>query len=158
MLPWLTPAERRGVAVLVVILLLGAARDFWRPVPERHRATAPVAVAAPLAPAPEVPAGTGTGPGTGYRLDLNSATPLDLDALPGIGPVLAGRIVAHRERVGRFRRLEDLLAVRGVGPRLLERLRPRVVVGGEPPATVQSAQPDSQRRADSPSVAGRRSR
>jgi competence protein ComEA len=62
-------------------------------------------------------------------VDLNRAGPAELDALPGLGPVLAERIVEHRRRHGRFERVEDLLAVRGVGPRLLERLRPRVRVG-----------------------------
>ncbi len=57
-------------------------------------------------------------------LDVNTAAAADLEALPGIGPVLAGRIVEHRRTHGRFERLEDLLEVEGVGPRLLERLRP----------------------------------
>lgn len=62
------------------------------------------------------------------RIDLNAASARDLEALPGIGPVLAGRIVEHRERAGPFQRLEDLLQVTGVGPRLLDRLRPHVVI------------------------------
>ena len=49
-----------------------------------------------------------------------------LDALPGIGPVLAARIVQHRREHGAFRDPDELLAVRGIGPRLLERLRPLV--------------------------------
>jgi competence protein ComEA len=59
-------------------------------------------------------------------VDLNAASPEELDRLPGIGPVLAGRIVEYRRRHGRFTRIEELLAVRGIGPRLLERLRGRV--------------------------------
>jgi len=62
-------------------------------------------------------------------LDLTTATAAELDALPGIGPVLAGRILAERRRMGGFRRVEDLLAVPGIGPRLFERLAPRVRVG-----------------------------
>jgi competence protein ComEA len=61
-------------------------------------------------------------------VEINSATAADLEALPGIGPVLAARIVAHREEHGRFERLEDLLEVEGIGPRLLARLRPLVQV------------------------------
>ena len=66
-------------------------------------------------------------------LDLNRAQAAELDMLPGIGPVLARRIVEYRRQHGPFRRIEELRAVRGVGPRLLERLRPRVGVGGAAP-------------------------
>ncbi|MHB1193310.1 MAG: ComEA family DNA-binding protein [Longimicrobiales bacterium] len=60
-------------------------------------------------------------------LDLNRADTLALQALPGVGPALARRIVAAREEA-RFRTLEDLLKVRGIGPATLERLRPLVAV------------------------------
>lgn len=61
-------------------------------------------------------------------VDLNAADTVALEQLPGIGPVLAQRIVAHRDRHGPFHRLEDLLQVEGIGPRLLDRLRERVVI------------------------------
>ena len=61
-------------------------------------------------------------------LDLNSATAAALEALPGVGPVLARRIVEHRTSRGGFQRLDDLLQVKGVGPRLLDGLRARVVI------------------------------
>jgi competence protein ComEA len=70
-----------------------------------------------------------TTPGpTGAVLDLNSATAEALETLPGVGPVLARRIVEYRTSHGGFRRVDDLLQVKGVGPRLLERLRARVVI------------------------------
>jgi competence protein ComEA len=62
-------------------------------------------------------------------VDLNPADAEQLDTLPGIGPVLAGRILEFRRAHGPFRTLEELRAVRGVGPRLLERLAPRVRLG-----------------------------
>lgn len=52
-------------------------------------------------------------------LDLNLATEADLDALPGIGPVLAARIVAYREQSGPFQSVDQLLEVSGVGPAVL---------------------------------------
>ncbi len=61
-------------------------------------------------------------------LDLNAATAEALETLPGVGPVLARRIVDYRASHGGFRRLDDLLQVKGVGPRLLEGLRQRVVI------------------------------
>lgn len=69
-----------------------------------------------------------SGPANMGPLDLNRASAADLEALPGIGPVLARRIVEHRAAHGPFQHLEDLLRVRGVGPRLLDRLRHRVVI------------------------------
>lgn len=65
-------------------------------------------------------------------LDLNLATAADLELLPRIGPALAGRIIAERDRA-RFESVDSLLRVRGIGPRTLERLRPWVTVL-EPPA------------------------
>ncbi|HEV3469260.1 MAG TPA: helix-hairpin-helix domain-containing protein [Pyrinomonadaceae bacterium] len=57
------------------------------------------------------------------RLDLNRATREELERLPGVGPVLAARIVEHRERHGPFRRVEHLLVVRGVSERRFQELR-----------------------------------
>lgn len=55
---------------------------------------------------------------------LNSATALELDCLPGVGPALAGRIVADRSARGPFREVEELDRVPGIGKRLVDRLRP----------------------------------
>ena len=57
-------------------------------------------------------------------VNINTATAAELDALPGVGPVLAARIVAYRDSVGRFKNVEGLLGVKGVGPAMLEKLRP----------------------------------
>lgn len=57
---------------------------------------------------------------------LNAADTDRLKDLPGIGPVLAGRILRRRRRNGPFDRLEDLRAVRGIGPVTVRRLEPRV--------------------------------
>jgi len=62
------------------------------------------------------------------RVNLNTATREELEALPGIGPALAQAILDRRREKGPFRRLEDLLEVRGIGPATLERLRPLVRV------------------------------
>ncbi len=61
-------------------------------------------------------------------VELNGADRLALESLPGIGPALAGRILEERSRRGGFRTVEELLAVRGVGPVTLERIRTRVRV------------------------------
>lgn len=62
------------------------------------------------------------------RLDINSAGPRELESLPGIGPVLARRIVEFRAKNPPFRRIEEILIVRGIGRRKFEALRDRIRV------------------------------
>jgi competence protein ComEA len=62
------------------------------------------------------------------RLDLNRATKQDFDALPGVGPKLAERIMKHRQSVGVFQSLNDLREVKGIGKKTFERIRPLVTV------------------------------
>jgi competence protein ComEA len=59
-----------------------------------------------------------------FEVDVNSVEWPELAQLPGIGPVLAKRIVESRSSQGPFRSVEDLRRVRGVGPLTLERIRP----------------------------------
>jgi competence protein ComEA len=61
-------------------------------------------------------------------LDINRATAQELEALPGVGPALAKRIVEFREIHGAFKSVEDLLKVQGIGEKVLARLRDRVTV------------------------------
>ncbi|MBI1310206.1 hypothetical protein GC176_02780 [bacterium] len=59
----------------------------------------------------------------GYRIELNSATWIELSQLEGVGPILAKRIVADRDQNGPFRSIDDLQRVAGIGPKTLERNR-----------------------------------
>jgi competence protein ComEA len=61
-------------------------------------------------------------------IDINQATVADLDRLPGVGPSTAQAIVDHRTRNGPFASVDDLLAVRGIGPAKLAELRALVRV------------------------------
>jgi competence protein ComEA len=61
-------------------------------------------------------------------LDLNRATDRDLDALPGVGPKLAERIMEYRQSVGTFHSLDELRAVKGIGRKKFEQIRPLVTV------------------------------
>ena len=65
-------------------------------------------------------------------LDLNRATAQELTTLPGIGEVLAQRIVDYREAHGPFRSVDELIAVEGIGEGKLEKLRELVTVEEEP--------------------------
>ncbi len=61
-------------------------------------------------------------------VDLNNATAVELDALPGVGPATAAAIVAHRTLHGPFRNVDALGDVKGIGSAKLEQLRPLVTV------------------------------
>lgn len=65
---------------------------------------------------------------TPLLVDLNRATVAELDQLPGVGPSTARAIVDHRTRNGPFASVDDLLAVRGIGPAKLAELKPFVRV------------------------------
>jgi competence protein ComEA len=80
-----------------------------------------VEVPGPDSLTPDVPGATGDG-----LVDLNRAGVDELEGLPGVGPVLAERIVAHRTEHGPFQAIEDLLSVSGIGERKLESLRPHL--------------------------------
>ncbi len=64
----------------------------------------------------------------GERIDLNRSGYYDLEALPGIGPVLAERIMSYRDSVGGFKSVDDLKEVKGIGPSKFTLLKDKVVV------------------------------
>jgi competence protein ComEA len=74
-------------------------------------------------------------------LDLNRATADELEALPGIGAVLAQRVVAFRESTGRFRTVEDLRGVKGIGAKKFDRLKSLITV------STSETQRETERRA-----------
>ena len=61
-------------------------------------------------------------------LDLNRASAEDFKRLPGIGPVLAGRIIQYRSSQGMFHDIEQLREVKGIGPKKFEQIRAHVAV------------------------------
>ena len=79
----------------------------------------------PAAVAPQMPGGSTAGDGS---VNLNTADLDALDALPGVGPVLAQRILDWRAEHGRFTSVEELGEVSGIGDKLLSQLRPKVTV------------------------------
>ncbi|MDP9890655.1 helix-hairpin-helix domain-containing protein [Pseudarthrobacter enclensis] len=68
------------------------------------------------------------GAGTGGKINLNTADAAELDTLPKVGPILAQRIVDWRKEHGPFKTVDELDAVDGVGPKMLEALLPLVTV------------------------------
>jgi len=61
-------------------------------------------------------------------LDLNTATAAQLEALPGIGPATAKRILEYREKNGSFKKIEELMNVTGIGEKSFLRLKPLITV------------------------------
>ena len=66
-------------------------------------------------------------PAPNGMVDLNTASPSDLQSLPGVGPTLAQRIVEQRKRTP-FAKVEDLRRVNGIGAKRFEQIKPFVVV------------------------------
>jgi competence ComEA-like helix-hairpin-helix protein len=127
-----TRALKRAVIILFVV---SAARWGWS-----QRASAPVSADASVLP--ELLEGTQEATEEGARrreplregetIDPNTASDVDLDRLPGVGPATARAIVTSREEGRVFRRPEDLLEVRGIGEATLERMRGRLAFSGAP--------------------------
>lgn len=65
-----------------------------------------------------------------FPIDINSASAYELSFLPGIGQVIAGRIVDYRVEHGAFSEFAELLNVDGIGPSRLEELLPYITLGG----------------------------
>ena len=63
-------------------------------------------------------------------LDINTATAEELETVPHIGPTLAERIIEYRQEHGPFHQVDDLLAVKGIGKALLEKIKPYLTVSG----------------------------
>lgn len=138
----------RDTAVVDAVNLAAPAADGMQIViPDQARAEAGPP-AGPPAPGSGAQAGSPARPGTGAGtdapgsagaappggaagaglLDLNTATVAQLEELPEVGPVLAQRIIDHREQIGGFRAVEELDDVSGIGPAMMEALVPLVAV------------------------------
>lgn len=82
----------------------------------------------PIPPEAVASSGSPSAGGAPAPISVNSASEAELVGLPGVGPVLAAAIVAHRSAHGPFENLDGLLAVTGVGPAKLEAMRPQATL------------------------------
>jgi competence protein ComEA len=106
------------------------------------------------------PAELERGPDLSYRVELNRARRPELLQLPGVGDRLADRIEDYRSTAGGFRSVDELRKVPGVGPAVLERLRPWVFVEAtdtdrEPDAPAPKVRPLPVARQAAPAVPGK---
>lgn len=70
-------------------------------------------------------------------VNIDTATEDELQQVPGIGPVTAAKIVHMRRTYGRFKRVDDLLAIKGMGRKRLEKMRKYLTVAGPAPAPAE---------------------
>ncbi len=68
-------------------------------------------------------------PSAAQLVDINRADAAQLDTLPGIGPALSQRIIEYRQQNGRFETVEELVNVKGIGEKTLEKLKPYITCG-----------------------------
>ena len=119
--------NRREQAVLLLVtaaFLVGIGISYYKRAGLRHQAALnPIAVVQDTS-AGCLPDSVGAPP----PVDLNQATPRQLDGLPGIGPVLAGRIVEYRQRKGGFRSVSEPRAVSGIGEKRYSLLKDMVKI------------------------------
>ena len=108
-MPWPRASQRVLIALAAGLLALGVVLGG-------RAARRPIALSVPDDPTLDV------------RLDLNTATPADLETLPGVGMALAARIDAYRTAHGPFRSVDDLMQVPGFGKKLVATLGPLVTV------------------------------
>jgi len=73
---------------------------------------------------------------SGQVVNINTASAADFEALPGIGPKLAARIVDYRQKNGPFKKIEDLMNVQGLGEKNFLKLKPQLTLGS-PKAAAQ---------------------
>jgi competence ComEA-like helix-hairpin-helix protein len=82
-----------------------------------------------------------------HKIDINLASAKELQELPGVGPTTAKAIIQLRTKSGRFHRVEDLLAIRGISETKLSMMRPYVIVSAPsaapPPAKKPAAPPST---------------
>ncbi len=82
-----------------------------------------------LDPAPPTGTTAGTSPGLGALIDINTAPAEVLEQIPGVGPVLAQRIIAFRDLNGGFQSVDQLTEVSGIGDATFAEIQPLVTIG-----------------------------
>lgn len=103
--------SRTLVSCVAAALMLGAAAPLAAPAQDKPAAAKAVTPAAPV--------------------NLNTATQAQLETLPGIGAATAKRILEYRQKTGGFKKIEELMNVRGIGEKSFLKLKPFVSVGAD---------------------------
>jgi len=128
--------KKQGIPILVIITIVFAAFTSGFFLGKNH-SSEPVTLSVPvsmqtLPPETTVPETEETipVPTIVFPIDINRAEKDEFMALPGIGEVLAGRILAYREENGSFAAVEELLNVEGIGKKRFEEILDLITIGG----------------------------
>lgn len=114
---WLTPGDRL-IILLIATMVIAVSAGQWA-IDRWYYG--------PKIPVSRMPESTYR-----YRIDVNSADWIELSQLEAVGPTLAKRIVTRREEVGPYKTVDELLRVKGIGKKTLNKFREFVIVGSEP--------------------------
>ena len=118
----------RSVAVMLMVLSsIGAYADH-APRVERARIQLPQFDQDPAPQQPDAPPSAASKAPKGGALNVNTASAAELEELPGIGPATAARIVEYRQKNGNFKKVEDLMNIRGIGEKSFLKLKPLITV------------------------------
>ena len=103
--------------VLIAVLVVFAFAALPAAAAQQKSSSSAAATAKPSAPTPESP------------LNINTATQAQFEALPGLGAKVAERILEYRQKNGNFKKVEDLMNVKGIGEKSFLKLKPLLTVG-----------------------------
>ena len=103
--------------MLRYVMTIAAVASLLATVPSVAASAQGKPAAAPSKPAPTAP------------ININTATASDFEALPGVGATTAARIVEYRQKNGPFKKIEELMNVRGLGEKNFLKLKPQLTVG-----------------------------
>jgi competence protein ComEA len=125
---WSVPASHDAEPIHAAVDLAGERASSGPLLPKESQATVDLSA--------ERPKTKSSGQAARTTLDVNQATAQELEQLPGIGPVLAGRIVEFRNSRGGFTNVDQLRRVKGIGGKTFERIRAFIAV--VPPVSISA--------------------
>jgi comEA protein len=127
--PSFTPQEIKALIFLLVVLIIGGGITLYK---RSHPHFAPELISdfteqKDMSPI-QKESFQSKKPKIRDKIRINQAPAKELELLPGIGPVLAERIISLRESKGKFKKVDELLEVNGIGSKKLEEIKEWIVI------------------------------